>query len=69
MTREFVKKLLSAIAGTIGGIFVTEEAYNRLTGVDMLAPRVDHILGVVGIVIGVLGASPLGRLIWKDPEP
>ena len=69
MTREFVKKLLSALAGTIGVVFATEATYNLATGVDVIPPGVDHVLGIVGIATGILGASPLGRLIWKDPEP
>lgn len=66
--RERVKLALSAIAGTVAVVFATEGGYNLATGIDMLSPRVDHIVGLIGIVAGVLGASPIGRLIFRDED-
>ena len=68
MKKDTVKKLLSALAGTVGIVFATEATYNAATGVDVIPGQVDHILGVAGIVLGILGASPIGRIIFAEPD-
>lgn len=64
ITRDLVKKVLTAVAGTVAAVGVARLTTNQL---DFI-PNSWVAWGKNGaILLGILGASPLGRLIWNDP--
>ena len=59
--RNKVKLWLTAIAGTIGAIGAAQ-----LAGAIHLPDQWIKVAKEAAIWIGILGASPLGRIIFKD---
>jgi hypothetical protein len=60
-TNDTIKKVLSTLAALVG---------LANGGQLLMAPLPTtwaSILGVAGVVLGVFGASPLGRIVWTDP--
>lgn len=66
--REKIKKLLAAVAGTCLGACAANATYTA-TGAVGMSERALHIVAMVGIACGILGASPLGRIILRDDDP
>jgi hypothetical protein len=67
-TREKIKKLLAAVAGTCLGACGINATYTA-TGAPGMSARILHLVAMVGIAAGILGASPLGRIILRDDDP
>ncbi len=63
--RDLSKKFMSWLAGATAAVLVSDAQ-----GMIVLPPMVKSWLGIAGIVLGINGASPLGRIMWKcrDPE-
>jgi uncharacterized protein YjeT (DUF2065 family) len=66
--RETLKKWLSAIAATCLAAVVSDAAFKAAVDITYLGERTLRVIGIVGIVTGILGASPVGRLIFKDED-
>lgn len=66
--RETVKKWLSVIAGTCLFVVTSDAAYKSVVDIAFLGDWLMRVVGIVGIVAGVLGASPIGRVIFKDED-
>lgn len=64
ITRDLVKKTMTAVAGTVLAVGVARATTHQL---DFI-PEVWVVWGKnTGVLLGILGASPLGRLVWNDP--
>ncbi len=57
-----VKVFFSALAATIVAIAGAQEAHV----LDLIPVNVMHKLTEIAVLIGLLGASPIGRLFFKD---
>ncbi len=66
--REKIMKWLTAIAGTCLAIVVSDAAYKAAVDITYLGDRTLRVIGIIGIATGILGASPVGRLIFKDED-
>lgn len=66
--RDRIKKLLAAIAGSCLGACGINATYTA-TGAQGMSARALHLVAMVGIAAGILGASPIGRIIFKDQDP
>lgn len=62
MNAKTIKIWLTAAAGTAAA-FIAADASGLINMPDKLV----HWLGAAAAVVGIFGASPLGRLIFKDP--
>lgn len=66
--RDRVKKLLAAIAGSCLAACGANATYTSIAGVEGMSAKALHVVAMVGIACGILGASPIGRIIWAAPE-
>ena len=65
--RDKIKTWLTAIAGTVIAFMVADAAgLLKWEGVDIVPDKIMKIVGSAAIVLGILGKSPIGRLIFKD---
>jgi hypothetical protein len=71
ITRDRVKKILTAIAAAVSALAIAH-ASGHLPMPASWVPAFDKAVGFVtgaGIWLGILGASPLGRLVWTGDGP
>lgn len=61
--REKIKHLLTAIAGTCVAVYAADLGFGHV-----LSDKMIHVVGIVGIVTGICGSSPIGRLFFKDED-
>lgn len=61
MTMSTVKKILTALAATIAMV-----AAAQMAGTIHIPPMVMSALNQGAIWIGILGASPIGRIVFQD---
>jgi len=64
ITRDMVQKVLTAVAGTVFAVGTIRATTSQL---DFIPNAWVAWAKNTGILLGILGASPLGRLIWNDP--
>lgn len=66
--RDRIKKLLAAMAATCLMACGANATYTA-TGATGMSEKMLHIVAMIGIACGILGASPIGRIVFRDPEP
>lgn len=61
MDMKRVKIYLTALAGTVSAVSAAQAA-----GLIHIPSNVLHLVDIGAVWIGILGASPLGRLVFKN---
>jgi hypothetical protein len=64
--RNSVKKWLAAFAGTVAVVATAKATLPIPAAIAPWLNKLIELTTALGVWAGILGASPLGRIIWKD---